>query len=203
MSSPTDRPRCPWPGTDHASLLYHDAEWGVPVYEDRRLFEFFVLETAQAGLSWRLILHRREGYREAFAGFDPAAVARFDERDVARLLLDRRIVRNRRKIEATIVNARAFLKVQEEWGSFRRFIWHFVGGVPRQNRWETPSQVPTWTRESRFISEELRRRGFLFLGPTIVYAHMQATGMVNDHLVSCYRHAEVAALAWSPSDALR
>ena len=174
---------------------YHDTEWGVPLHDDRRLFEFLVLEGAQAGLSWSTILNRREGYRTAFAGFDAAKVARFGARDEARLLRDERIIRNRAKIRATIGNARAFLAVKEEFTSFTEYIWGFQSGLVRQNRWQRLSQLPASTPMSEKISADLRARGFRFVGPTIVYAHMQATGMVNDHLVDCFRHAAVRRLA--------
>ncbi|MBI5491046.1 MAG: DNA-3-methyladenine glycosylase I [Deltaproteobacteria bacterium] len=183
--------RCPWPGEHEFYVRYHDDEWGVPLHDDRKLFEFLVLEGAQAGLSWATILRKREAYRKAFAGFDPAKVARFGARDLRRLLGDAGIVRNRAKIAAAIGNAHAFLEVQREFGSFDRYIWDFVGGKPIVNRWQTLSQLPAKTSLSDRISKDLRDRGFRFVGSTIVYAHMQATGMVNDHLVSCFRHREV------------
>jgi DNA-3-methyladenine glycosylase I len=163
----------------------------VPLHDDRRLFEFLVLESAQAGLSWITILRKRESYRKAFADFDPEAVARFNARSVERLLRDPGIVRNRQKVEAAVGNARAFLAVQEEFGSFDDYVWRFVDGAPIQNRWRELSQVPAKTPESEAMSKDLIRRGFKFVGPTICYAHMQATGMVNDHLVGCFRHAPV------------
>jgi DNA-3-methyladenine glycosylase I len=171
---------------------YHDEEWGVPVRDDVGLFEFLVLEGAQAGLSWRTILHRREGYRRAFSGFRPGTVARYGERDVARLLADPGIVRNRRKIEAAIGNARALLSLRREEGSFPDFLWGFVGGSPLVNRRRSMAELPASTPESETMSRELSRRGFRFAGPTICYALMQATGMVNDHLVSCFRHGELS-----------
>jgi DNA-3-methyladenine glycosylase I len=171
---------------------YHDGEWGVPVRDDVRLFEFLVLEGAQAGLSWRTILHRREGYRQAFSGFRPEVVARYGEREVARLLADPGIVRNRRKVEAAIGNARALLSIREDGGSFADFLWGFVGGRPVVNRWRTMGELPAFTPASAAMSRELARRGFRFVGPTICYALMQAVGMVNDHLVSCFRHREVS-----------
>lgn len=177
--------------TDAPYILYHDREWGVPVHDDRTLFEFLLLEGAQAGLSWQTILHRREGYRQAFAGFDPRAVARFDAADVERLLLDRSIVRNRLKVGSAISNAAAFLEAQAQFGSFDAFIWQFVGGRPKANRFTTWSQVPATTPESDAMSKELKRRGFRFVGSTICYAYMQAVGMVNDHLVDCARHLEI------------
>jgi DNA-3-methyladenine glycosylase I len=185
------RSRCPWSGSQDFYVRYHDEEWGVPVHDDRRLFEFLVLEGAQAGLSWATILRKRDAYRAAFAGFDPAKVARFGARDVRRLLGDAGIVRNRLKIESAIANARAFLEVQEESGSFDRWIWSFVEGNPIVNRWKTLRQIPARTPLSDRLSKELKARGFRFVGSTIVYAHMQATGMVNDHLLSCFRWSEV------------
>jgi DNA-3-methyladenine glycosylase I len=174
---------------------YHDTEWGVPVHDDRRHFEFLILEGAQAGLSWRTVLQRREGYRRAFAGFDPQKVARFTPARVERLLADRGIIRNRAKVASAIANARAFLQVQEEFGSFDAFIWSFVGGTTRVNARRSLKEIPAQTRESGALSKELVRRGFRFVGPTIVYSHMQACGLVNDHLVSCSRHGELARLA--------
>ncbi len=171
-------------------IAYHDEEWGVPVHDDLRHFEFLVLEAAQAGLSWRTILHKREGYRRAFAGFDPARVAAFSEADVESLVLDAGIVRNRRKIASAVQNARAFLAVQDELGTFDALVWRFVDGRPRRNHWRSLGELPASTAESEALSRELRRRGFSFVGPTVVYAHMQACGLVNDHLVSCFRHGE-------------
>ncbi len=194
MSTP---PRCDWAsiGTDPAMRAYHDGEWGVPVHHDRKHFEFLLLEGAQAGLSWSTILHRRAGYARAFDRFDPEKIARFDARRIRRLLEDPGIIRNRRKVESAVQNARAFRAVQREFGSFDAYVWAFVGGSPRQNRWRSNREVPPTSAESEELSRDLRRRGFGFVGPTIVYAHMQAVGMVNDHLVGCYRHAEVARLA--------
>ena len=183
--------RCGWAGDDPLYVAYHDEEWGVPVHDDRKLFEFLVLEGAQAGLAWITILRKRDGYRAAFADFDPEKVSRFDRRSVARLLRNASIVRNRQKIGAAIANARAFLAVQDEFGSFDAYVWRFVDGRPIQNRRRTLKQVPAKTRESEALSKDLRRRGFEFVGPTICYAHMQATGMVNDHLVGCFRHAQL------------
>lgn len=185
------RRRCPWAATD-LSILYHDEEWGVPARDERTLFEFLVLEGAQAGLSWETILRKRQGYRQAFGGFEPETVARFGARDVRRLLADPGIVRNRLKVESAIENARAALAVREEHGSFADWLWDLVGGSPRTNRWRSPSQVPADTPESRALSKALKRAGFRFVGPTTCYAFMQAVGMVNDHLVDCYRHAEMA-----------
>jgi DNA-3-methyladenine glycosylase I len=188
------RRRCAWAGSDPLYVLYHDREWGVPVTDDRLLFEFLVLEGAQAGLSWITILRRRESYRRAFAGFDPARVAGFDARRRKRLLADPGIIRNRQKVESAVTNAAAFLRVVEEFGSFGAYAWRFVEGAPKQNRRRSLSEIPAETEASRAWSKDLRRRGFSFVGPTIVYAHMQATGMVNDHLVSCFRHRQVARL---------
>ena len=188
-----ERVRCPWSlGVSEAYLSYHDEEWGIPVRDDARQFEFLILEGAQAGLSWSTILHRRAGYRKAFAGFDPERVARFTPQRVQALLKDPGIIRNRLKVAAAVTNARAFLAVREEFGSFGDYIWRFVDGRPRQNRWKLQSEVPATSAESDALSKDLRRRGFKFVGSTIVYAHMQATGMVNDHLVGCFRHRECA-----------
>ena len=173
-------------------LAYHDQEWGVPLHDDRGLFEFLVLEGAQAGLSWKTILDKREGYRTAFAGFDPARVARFDRRRVETLLTNPAIVRNRLKVESAVSNAKALLAVQKEYGSFDRFIWGFVDHTPKLNRWRRQGDVPASAPESDAISKALKQRGFRFVGTTICYAFMQATGMVNDHLVDCYRHRAVA-----------
>ncbi|GAB7021735.1 DNA-3-methyladenine glycosylase I [Salidesulfovibrio brasiliensis] len=190
-----ERIRCDWALRSEEEILYHDTEWGVPVLEDRKQFEFLVLESAQAGLSWLTILRKREGYRRAFAGFDPEAVALFDERDVQRLMEDSGIIRNRRKIEATVSNARAFLQIQESFGSFCNYIWGFVNGRPVQNAFVRMEDVPPETELSRRIAKDLKQRGFKFLGPVTVYAHMQAAGLVNDHLVHCFRHHEIANLA--------
>jgi len=170
---------------------YHDSEWGVPEHDDRRLFEFLVLEGAQAGLSWLTVLRKREHYRVAFDGFDPRRIARYGARDLTRLLADGGIIRNRLKITSTIRNARAFLAVQKEFGTFDKYIWRFVGNRPKKNRWRNMSQIPAKTKESDAMSADLRNRGFSFVGSTICYAHMQAVGMVNDHLVRCFRHDEV------------
>ena len=185
--------RCAWASMDDSVMRrYHDREWGVPVHNDRRHFEFLVLEGAQAGLSWSTILHKRAGYARAFQGFDPYKVARFTPSRVLRLTRDPSIVRNRRKIESAVTNARAFLVVRREFGSFDGYCWAFVGGRARQNRWSTLREVPATCPESDAFSEDLRRRGFTFVGSTIVYAHMQAVGMVNDHVTGCFRHAEVS-----------
>jgi len=190
-----DRPRCGWSysGMSREYVAYHDTEWGVPVRDERKLFEFLILEGAQAGLSWSTILRKREGYREAFADFDPERVARFDARKVERLLKFDGIVRNRLKVQAAITNARCFLKLQDELGSFADYSWSFVGGQPIVNRWTDMTQVPATSPESDAFSKDLQKRGFKFVGSTIVYAHMQATGMVNDHVVGCFRHAEVSS----------
>lgn len=174
---------------------YHDREWGVPVHDDRRLFEFLILEGAQAGLSWDTILNKREAYRDAFAAFDPREVARFDGKVTAALLGNAGIVRNRLKIEAAIINAARFIDLQKEYRSFDHYLWRFIGGTPRQNSWTRPNQIPVATPESEALSRDLRGRGFRFVGPTICYAFMQATGMVNDHLVTCFRHGEVSSAA--------
>jgi DNA-3-methyladenine glycosylase I len=191
--------RCPWCGADPLYVAYHDREWGVPVHDDRTLFEFLVLESAQAGLSWRMVLGKRDGYRKAFAGFDPAAVARYGTDDEERLLADAGIVRNRAKIRAAIGNARAFLDVQGACGSFAQYQWGFVDGTPVVNRWEALKDLPPRTDLSDRWAKDLKQRGFKFLGSTVVYAHMQATGMINDHLVSCFRHAELAHAQASPT----
>lgn len=187
--------RCPWCGDDPIYIEYHDTEWGVPVHEERRHFEFVLLEGAQAGLSWITILKRREGYRRAFAEFDPERVARFSEEEVQRLKGDTGIIRNERKIRAAVSNARAFLTVQEEFGSFDRYIWRFVDGSPIVNEFAEMSDVPAETELSRTISKDLKQRGFSFVGPTIIYAHMQATGLVNDHLTSCFRYRELLGVS--------
>jgi DNA-3-methyladenine glycosylase I len=183
--------RCPWPGADPLYLAYHDHEWGVPAHDDRHLFEMLVLEGAQAGLSWITILRKRERYREVFDQFDPAIVARYGPRKVAHLLADPGIVRNRLKIDATIGNARAFLDVRREFGTFDEYLWSFVDGTPRVNRWKAMAEMPARTAQSDALSRDLRERGFRFVGSTICYAFMQAVGMVNDHLVGCYRHGEI------------
>jgi DNA-3-methyladenine glycosylase I len=183
-------PRCPW-ATTEPNITYHDKEWGVPVHDDRLLFEFLTLEGAQAGLSWTTILKKRDNYRRAFDGFRPEKIVRYGERDVKRLLGDAGIVRNRLKIAATIENAKNFCAVRKEFGTFDAYLWTFVGGKPIQNRWRRMADVPACTAESDAMSRDLQRRGFKFVGSTICYALMQATGMVNDHLVTCPRHAEI------------
>jgi len=184
--------RCGWATTDPLYIEYHDREWGVPVHDDRKLFEFLILEGAQAGLSWLTILRKRENYRLAFDDFDPEKVARYDETKIARLLEDPGIVRNRLKVRSAVSNAQAFLKVQEEFGSFDAYIWQFVDGQPVQNAWRKLEEIPAKTPQAEAMSKDLIRRGFKFVGPTICYAHMQATGMVNDHLVHCFRYLELA-----------
>jgi DNA-3-methyladenine glycosylase I len=185
-----DMERCSWPRTD-LDIAYHDSEWGVPVHDDRVLFELLTLEGAQAGLSWSTILKKREGYRRAFADFDPVRVARFTASRVDRLVLDPAIVRHRQKIESTVSNAKAFLRVQKEVGSFDRYVWQFVGGEPRINRWRRHQEIPPRTTESIALSKDLTKRGFRFVGSTICYAFMQAVGMVNDHTVDCFRHVQL------------
>ena len=192
MTRRTEKRRCPWCLGSDLYRRYHDREWGVPVHEDGRLFEFLILEGAQAGLSWSTILNKRENYRRAFARFDARKVARFGRRDVKRLMADAGIVRNRLKIESTLSNARAFLEVRREFGSFDAYLWSFVDGRPLQGRRRSMRDVPDRTDVSDAISRDLKRRGFRFVGSTIVYAFMQAVGMVNDHLVTCYRHAQLA-----------
>jgi DNA-3-methyladenine glycosylase I len=185
--------RCGWAGTDPTYVGYHDTEWGVPVHDDRRLFEFLVLEGAQAGLSWITILRKRDAYREAFDEFDAEKVARYDARRVAKLLKNEGIVRNRLKVESAVKNARAFLEVQEEFGSFDKYQWGFVDGKPLVNRFASMKQIPPRTPLSDKLSKDLKQRGFSFVGSTIIYAHMQAVGMVNDHVLACFRQREVAA----------
>jgi DNA-3-methyladenine glycosylase I len=184
------RIRCHW-ATNELNIPYHDEEWGVPLHDDRALFELLILEGAQAGLSWDTVLMKRARYREVFERFDVAKVARYDKKKVRELLKDAGIIRNRLKIASTILNAQVFLKVQEEFGSFDKYIWQFVGGAPKQNAWKTHNRLPAKTAESDAMSKDLKKRGFRFVGSTICYAFMQATGMVNDHLVSCFRHGEL------------
>lgn len=178
--------RCPWAENDAHNLRYHDEEWGVPVHSDTKHFEFLILEAAQAGLSWLTILRRRDGYRKAFANFDPKKVAAFTPDHIAKLLQDPGIIRNRLKVASAVNNAKQFLKVQEEFGSFDSYVWQFVGGKPIKNRWKTMQEVPSSTEESIALSRDLKKRGFSFVGPTVIYAHMQATGLVNDHLINCF-----------------
>ena len=186
---PRQAKRCGWAdGVGHNYIAYHDTEWGVPVTDDKTQFEFLLLEGAQAGLSWSTILNKRAGYRNNFADFDPQKVARFTPRRIEKILTDPGIVRNRLKVESAVTNARAFLKVQDEFDGFVNYIWSFVGGTPKQNRYRTMQDMPATSPESDALSKDLKKRGFRFVGSTIVYAHMQATGMVNDHLVGCFRH---------------
>lgn len=196
MTSPgrTPKLRCDWAGEEPIYVAYHDEEWGVPVFDDRKLFEFLVLEGAQAGLSWLTILRKREGYRRAFANFDVDKVARFNTKKLALLLTDSGIVRNQAKVKSAVNNARAFLEVRAEYGSFAAYQWSFVDGRPIQNRFRSLAEVPPRTELSDALSKDLKRRGFSFVGSTIIYAHMQAVGMVNDHLVTCPRHHPVAKL---------
>jgi DNA-3-methyladenine glycosylase I len=189
-----ERRRCAWPRSD-LMLRYHDREWGVPLKNDRKLFEFLVLDAAQAGLSWEIILRKREGFRAAFDNFDPRKIARYDKRKVRRLLADPRIIRNRLKVESAVANARAFLAVQKEFGSFARYIWQFVGGRPKVNSRRSIRDLPAFTAESDAMSRALKKRGFRFVGSTICYAFMQAAGMVNDHALHCFRHGELSLRA--------
>ena len=188
------KPRCAWVKDHSAEVDYHDCEWGVPLHDDQMLFEFLILEGAQAGLSWSTILNKRESYRLAYDQFDPQVVARFDDAKQADLLQDPGIVRNRLKVGASIINAQAFLAVQEEFGSFDAYMWRFVDGAPIQNAWRSLDEVPAKTPESDALSKDLKKRGFKFVGSTICYAFMQAVGMVNDHTVDCFRYAEINAL---------
>jgi DNA-3-methyladenine glycosylase I len=192
VKKPVERVRCHWAGDDPLDIAYHDREWGVPAHDDRRFFEFLVLEGFQAGLSWRTILRKRPAFERAFAGFDPKRVAAFGRREKAALVKDAGIVRHRGKIEAAVGNARAFLTVQKECGSFDAYVWRFVGGRPRQSAFSSHQRVPAETEESRALSRDLRRRGFRFVGPTICYALMQATGLTNDHTTNCFRYGELA-----------
>ncbi|HZD93441.1 MAG TPA: DNA-3-methyladenine glycosylase I [Candidatus Sulfotelmatobacter sp.] len=187
----TEPIRCSW-ATTPAMAAYHDQEWGVPQHDDRVLFEFLILEGAQAGLSWSTILNKRPAYRKAFSGFDPAKVVKFDAKKVRELLGNEGIVRNKLKIAAAIQNAQSFLAVQKEFGSFDAYIWQLIGGHPKQNQWSTPKRLPAQTAQSEAMSKDLLKRGFRFVGPTICYAFMQAVGMVNDHLVNCFRYQELA-----------
>ena len=194
MPLPDEKKRCAWSGTDPLMVAYHDEEWGVPLHDDRVLFEFLILEGAQAGLSWSTILRKRTAYQRAFDRFDPQRVARYDKRKVSALLADAGIVRNRAKIASAIKNAKAFLEVQAEFGSFDAYQWRFVDGRPVQNRRRAIGEIPAQTVQSDAMSKDLKSRGFTFVGSTIIYAHMQAVGMVNDHLIDCFRHREVAKL---------
>ncbi|MCU0590857.1 MAG: DNA-3-methyladenine glycosylase I [Desulfobacterales bacterium] len=189
--------RCSWCGDDPLYVHYHDSEWGVPLHDDRRLFEFLVLEGAQAGLSWITILRKRKNYRRAFDDFDPRRIAGYGEKEIEGLLSNPGIIRNRLKIASTVRNARAFLEIQGEYGSFDAYLWRFVDGRPKQNRWKIIQEIPAETSESKALSKDLIRRGGSFVGPTICYAFMQAVGMVNDHVVECFRHAPIAAISLS------
>ncbi len=186
--------RCSWCGDDPLYVQYHDEEWGVPVKDDQRLFEFIILEGAQAGLAWITVLRKREGYRALFDNFDPRKIARYTDKKLDKLLLDPRIIRNRLKVYGARKNARAFLEVQAEFGSFADYIWGFVDGTPIQNKWKSMSELPATSALSDSISKDMKKRGFTFVGSTIIYAHMQASGMVNDHLEDCFRHRECKAL---------
>lgn len=189
----TKQTRCDWvPKENPLYVTYHDMEWGVPVFDDRKIFELLLLESAQAGLSWLTVLRKREHYRKVFADFDPKVVAKFTDYDIENLLLDPGIIRNRAKVKAAINNAGRFLEVAEKFGTFSGYIWEFVGGQPKINAWKEIGEVPTTSPEAIELSTDLRKRGFAFLGPTVIYAHMQATGMVNDHLTSCFRYREVS-----------
>lgn len=186
----TERIRCEWPTTDPLMIDYHDHEWGLPSHDDQELFEFLILEGMQAGLSWITILRKRDNFRTAFDGFDPQVVARYDEAKFEELMANPGIIRNRRKIESAKQNALAFLEVQDEFGSFDAYMWQFVGGKPFVNSWKTMNEIPAKTEQSEAMSKDLKKRGFNFVGPTICYAHMQATGMVNDHTIDCFRYIE-------------
>lgn len=186
-----DKHRCDWCGNDPLYMKYHDEEWGVPLHDDRTLFEFVLLDGAQAGLSWITILRKRENYRRALDGFDAQKIARYGDAKIAELMADAGIIRNRQKINSAIKNAKAYLSVQEKFGSFDAYLWQFVGGKTIQNTWRTMAEIPTSTAESEAMSKDMKRRGFSFVGPTICYAFMQSSGLVNDHIVSCFRHSEV------------
>ncbi|RPH93082.1 DNA-3-methyladenine glycosylase I [candidate division KSB1 bacterium] len=183
--------RCSWPLDDELMVAYHDEEWGEPVHDDRKLFEFMVLDAMQAGLSWKTVLHKRENFRKAFADFEPAKVARFTEKKIERLLTDPGIIRNRLKVQSAVTNAKCFLDVQKEFGTFDKYIWQFTGGKTKHNQWKTEKQIPAFSKESDAMSKDLKERGFKFVGSTICYAFMQAAGMVNDHLVTCFRYPQL------------
>lgn len=183
-----EKARCSWPGTNELMIEYHDNEWGQPRHDDRQHFEFLILEAAQAGLSWMTVLKRREGYRKAFSNYDPKKVAKYDKKKVNELLKDPGIIRNRLKIESVVHNAPLFLAVQKEFGTFDKYMWSFVGGKPISNAWKSSKQIPATSKESDALSKDLKKRGFKFVGSTVLYAHMQAVGMVNDHLVTCFRY---------------
>jgi DNA-3-methyladenine glycosylase I len=195
--------RCEWSGSDALYIEYHDREWGVPLHDDRRLFEMLILEGAQAGLSWITILKKREAFREAFDSFDPSRVARFDGRKVRELLSNPGIIRNRLKIQSAVQNARAFLEIREEFGTFDRYSWQFVGNSPIHNRWKKLQEIPARTQESDALSRDLKKRGFKFVGSTICYAFMQAVGMVNDHVIDCFRYREIKSAATGRGDSRR
>ena len=186
--------RCAWPGELPLMIEYHDTEWGTPLHDDRKHFEFLVLDAAQAGLSWRTVLSKRENYRKAFSGFDPVKVSRYTEQRVAKLLENPGIIRNRLKVQSAVANARCFLEIQREFGSFDQFVWRFVGGRPIVNRFKVSGEIPARSKESDAMSKELKARGFSFVGSTICYAYMQAAGLVNDHLVACFRHSQLKQL---------
>ena len=185
--------RCEWPGNIELMILYHDTEWGTPVHDDAKLFEFFLLDTFQAGLSWSIILQKRENFRKAFSNFDAQKIVRYKESKIQGLMENTGIIRNRLKIHATIQNARAFLEIQDQFGSFDKYIWDFVNGKPIQNHWTCEKEIPSFSEEAKQMSKDLKKRGFLFVGPTICYAFMQGAGLVNDHLVSCFRYRELVA----------
>ena len=185
---------CSWPKGDPLMLKYHDEEWGKPIFDDKKLFEFLTLESAQAGLSWQIVLRKREGYRKAFTNFDPPAVARYGTRELAKLLKNPNIIRNRLKIEATINNAKRFIEIQKEFGTFSKYMWSFVGSKPLDGKRRSLDDIPEYTKEAEAFSRDLKKRGFKFLGPTVVYAHMQAVGMTNDHILSCFRYKQVKML---------
>ena len=189
--------RCPWCEKSDIERAYHDSEWGVPVFSDEKQFEFLVLESAQAGLSWLTVLRKRENYRRLYDGFDPEKVACYEEKKIQELMSDSGIIRNRKKIDASINNARRFLEIRGEFGSFSDYLWGFTGGIPVTNSWEKLSEIPAFTELSVTVSRDLKKRGFRFMGPTIVYSHLQATGVVNDHLVSCFRYGEILSSAKS------
>ena len=195
--------RCEWSGSDALYIEYHDREWGVPLHDDRRLFEMLILEGAQAGLSWITILKKRDAFREAFDSFDPSRVARYDGRKVQELLRNRGIIRNRLKIRSAVQNARVFLEIREEFGTFDRYVWQFVGNSPIHNRWKKLQEIPARTKESDALSRDLKKRGFKFVGSTICYAFMQAVGMVNDHVVDCFRYREIKSAATGRGDSRR
>lgn len=191
MTKPNELIRCEWPTDDPLMVEYHDTEWGVPVHDDRKLYEFLVLDAMQAGLSWRTVLHKRENFRKAFDNFDADKVSRYTEKHVVKLLQNPGIIRNRLKVQSAVTNARVLLKIQEEFSSFDRYIWRFVDGQPRVNNWKSLKELPVKTKESDAMSKDLKQRGFNFVGSTICYAFMQAAGMVNDHIVTCFRYREV------------